>query len=576
MISNLVPNDQDTFNSSLELYHALQGSFRQLPWTAKMTAALSNSSPSPFLVDIQTYREMSVVHDAIVAGIKSIVAQWPDNEHLRQLLHVHPRIERILRKAPHTYHMGTVRPDVLFEEAGSFKICEINARFPLNGYMMASVANDTFHNLSMDPKSFLAKHNLSAVSSLHSFIPDLRKRLTANSVETVWILNGREPEHDLAVVGAVLDVNVRHCRPEQLTCHENGSSKLFCREPDGSTKEIRSCILELHQDELLSLTDDVLEALAFLSYRGHALNDFRTIFLAHDKRMLCLLLSDHCEIDSYSREILKKYIAYTTFVEDKSHRDVKGMSLVLKPCLFGKGEGIAMQKNMTDDKFLEVTETCARKGPHIFQDYVKQREFEFLTAEGRIEKWKTVGIISSLDGKFYGPGIFRSSPGDTISIAGGGLASYPVMEVYGIPAQSRSMCSALQCADTSPILDSLSRDGVALIGVKKPLGDKDEFARFMTAGLGAKCRTHSDLEGEVWDIRPVQKWTPEHARSHTTRPFEIHTDASFEKEPPRFVAMSVIHADRRGGGLFSVSNISDAVQRLTEDQIHDLLTIKAR
>eukprot|EP00178_Gracilaria_changii_P016651 TRINITY_DN47951_c0_g1_i1.p1 TRINITY_DN47951_c0_g1~~TRINITY_DN47951_c0_g1_i1.p1 ORF type:complete len:747 (-),score=121.25 TRINITY_DN47951_c0_g1_i1:57-2297(-) len=578
MLSNLVPNDPDAFTQSLNVYRTIQHAFAQVPWTSSLSVALSHSSPSPFLVDIHTYRQLSEAHDAIVTGIRAVVAQWADSERLRRLLPVHPRIERILRKAPRTYHMGTVRPDVLYAEDGSFKVCEINARFPLNGYMIASLANNALQNHSMDASSFLAQHGLSAVSSLLSFMPDLKKRLTADGIGTVWILNGREPEHDLAVVGAALGINTRHCSPELLVCEQDSSHKLYCREADGNMTQIRSCIIELHQDELLSLHDDVLEALALLSYEGHALNDFRTIFLAHDKRMLCLLLSEQCEIDAYTRQLLKKYVAPTTFIDNASvcRGELKGKSLVLKPCLYGKGEGIEMQKNMSDEQFVALTKARIHEAPHVFQEYVKQRTFELLTPDGRKTNWKTVGIISSLDGKFYGPGIFRSNEGDRISITGGGIASYPVMKVHGIPAQSRSMCSALQFADCGAIVRSLSRDGVALIGVEKNLGDKQELAQFLTEGLGAKCRTHSDVEGEVWDIKPVVKWTAQHARSHTTRAFEIHTDASFEKKPPRFVAMSVIHADRRGGGLFSVSNISEAVSKLTQQQIDDLMSIKVR
>ncbi|KAI0566409.1 Taurine catabolism dioxygenase TauD [Gracilaria domingensis] len=244
--------------------------------------------------------------------------------------------------------------------------------------------------------------------------------------------------------------------------------------------------------------------------------------------------------------------------------------------MYGKGAGILMQKNMTDQDFLDNSRLNKQKVPHVFQEYIKQRQMEHLHPDGQISKFKTVGIISSMDGKFYGPGMFRSNGGDTVSIHGGGLGSFPVLEIHGIPSHTRSMCSELRFADSSAILKSLARDGVALIGVQKRLGDKEEFAKFLREKLGAKCRTHSDLDGEVWDIKPVEKWTAQNARSHTTRPFEIHTDASFEKEPPRFVAMSVIHADRRGGGLFSVSRISDAVSELEKEDVKNLMTIKAR
>lgn len=88
-------------------------------------------------------------------------------------------------------------------------------------------------------------------------------------------------------------------------------------------------------------------------------------------------------------------------------------------------------------------------------------------------------------------------------------------------------------------------------------------------GLGSELRTHSDTEGEVWDVKPVPNWNLQDARSHTSRGFEVHSDASFEKIPPRFVAMSIVHADKLGGGCLSVSRISEIVKKL--DTGHDAL-----
>lgn len=575
MLSNVV-SPQSSFADLLsDSYQHVQDAFSSLPFTPSFRNALVQSCPSPFLVDIHTYRELANAHDAIIAGLRAVVSQWSTNEALQNKLSIHPKIAKVLRKAPASFPMGTVRPDLLFDQDGGIKICEINGRFPLNGYFVGAVANNALHEHSMHPSSPLAKLGLSAVSATMSFIPDLRKRVTACGADIVWILNHREPEHDLAVLGAALDVKVRRCPPAQLMA-KNG--KLFCKEDDGRFTEIRSCVLELYQDEFLALDDDVLEAIAILSYHGHALNDLRTIFLVHDKRMLHLLLSDCYELDHENRKLLHKYIVPTALAEEvlANKQGFEGTSLVLKPSENGKGEGIIMQKNMSSDKFYD--EMCIRiaEAPHVVQSYVKQRKFELISHTGETKHWKTVGILSSMDGRFYGPGPFRSNEGDLISVAGGGVISYPVMQLYGIPADSRSMHASLRSANGTPVLRSLRKHGLALVGVRERLGNKLDLANFLSHKLGAKCRTHSDLEGEVWDVRPAPNWTLKDARSHTTRPFEIHTDASFEKEPPEYVAMSVIHADRRGGGLLSIAKISDAVNRLSKDQLDVLETVKPR
>ncbi|CAF4509201.1 unnamed protein product, partial [Rotaria magnacalcarata] len=47
-------------------------------------------------------------------------------------------------------------------------------------------------------------------------------------------------------------------------------------------------ILELHQDEILALPEDIIHSLIHSSQIRY-MNDLRTIFLVHDKRMFSLL-----------------------------------------------------------------------------------------------------------------------------------------------------------------------------------------------------------------------------------------------------------------------------------------------
>lgn len=48
----------------------------------------------------------------------------------------------------------------------------------------------------------------------------------------------------------------------------------------------------------------------------------------------------------------------------------------------------------------------------------------------------------------------------------------------------------------------------------------------------------------VWDVRPANGA----ARSQGLDEFTLHTDASFEDPPPRYVALFVVRADSQGGG----------------------------
>lgn len=521
--------------------------------------------------------QFAEIGNSISAGVRAVVSQWANNTKLQELLPVHQKIKDILLRAPPQYHLGTLRPDVLLGDDGSLQVCEINARFPMNGYLISAFANEAIHEYSMKPSSSLAQQSMSPISSLRCFIPDLRARLVKDDVDTVWLIRANESTHDTSMLPAALGVNMRHCSPANLACLPNCEG-LFYKDTDGHHVQIKSCVLELEQDEYLELSDDVLNALAQMSFEGKALNDFRTIFLAHDKKMLAILRSDMYEIDEHNRQLLKKYIVPTIIPKTATlhYEGLEGASLVLKPSLLGKGIGIVMQKNMSEEDFLNELRQNLPRADYVIQKYIKQRKVEIMRVDGEIELLNTVGIVSTFDGKFYGPGVFRSNNEDTISMSYGGIASFPVLPTYKIPAGSRSACSTLDTVDTRQVLRSLEKEGVALISVDKCLEDKSTLLRFLKEGLGADCRTHSDVCGEVWDIRPAKNWTLSHARSHTTRPFEIHTDASFEAAPPEFVAMSVLHADRNGGGLFSLCKISEVVDQMSAEEVGTLMKVKPR
>jgi len=66
--------------------------------------------------------------------------------------------------------------------------------------------------------------------------------------------------------------------------------------------------------------------------------------------------------------------------------------------------------------------------------------------------------------------------------------------------------------------------------------------------LGAELISHDDQGTIIWSITPSGV---DAARSHGSQEFDMHTDASFDAVPPRYVAMEVMHHDRFGGGIQS-------------------------
>lgn len=66
-----------------------------------------------------------------------------------------------------------------------------------------------------------------------------------------------------------------------------------------------------------------------------------------------------------------------------------------------------------------------------------------------------------------------------------------------------------------------------------------------------------DEQGKMqWDVKYDSNADPETAaRSLTTREFPLHTDASFEEPPPRYVGLFVVQEDSLGGGQTQLLDI---------------------
>merc|ERR1712127_360959 len=98
---------------------------------------------------------------------------------------------------------------------------------------------------------------------------------------------------------------------------------------------------------------------------------------------------------------------------------------VAKPCLYGKGEGIILEKDFeTPDLFVKAVSKAAtviqeKAGPgdvfpYMVQQYFQQQRFSVVKPPSSdpslapVSRY-VVGTICCLDDQFFGPGDFRSS-----------------------------------------------------------------------------------------------------------------------------------------------------------------------
>ncbi len=110
------------------------------------------------------------------------------------------------------------------------------------------------------------------------------------------------------------------------------------------------------------------------------------------------------------------------------------------------------------------------------------------------------------------------------------------------------------------IFEDLLRDG--LVVAPGPVVSASEGAAWLTDLIGGWGRAHGhDAAGRVvWD---VQVDPAGQARSQGMDEFSLHTDASFEDPPPRYVGLLVIRRDALGGGLSQWVSTAEVLERVS-------------
>lgn len=105
------------------------------------------ANPYPFYISSRRLVELQRVHSALHAALLSIVQNWWTTPRYQAAIPTSPKIERVLRslasRRPYTA-IGSYRPDFLIpvQKNGPLSICEINARFSFNCYIVGAHVQD--------------------------------------------------------------------------------------------------------------------------------------------------------------------------------------------------------------------------------------------------------------------------------------------------------------------------------------------------------------------------------------------------------------------------------------------------
>lgn len=175
------------------------------------------------------------------------------------------------------------------------------------------------------------------------------------------------------------------------------------------------------------------------------MNDLRTIFLLHDKRLLALL---------YNKTFLTKYISDNdasllsnciapTFIlglneNIKKDAELNPSKYILKPNSLGKGEGTFVGLETSKDEWLNLLNNPCNS-QYIIQEFISSEidtheTIDFSTSEISesnlsLRKQNAVGIILCYNGLYYGLGFIRVSDSKICALSRGGNSFLPYTNI---------------------------------------------------------------------------------------------------------------------------------------------------
>lgn len=359
--------------------------------------------------------EMNRLCSILNYACKAIVQHYFEDERIRNYYQLDKDLEALLKKSSSTtYNQGFYRPDFLYDTNNQAKICEIGARYPLNGWMISyylKLINDEISE-TKDGLTFKDPDLKNLIDDLYyQFAPNKKLALVHDDEKGTEIFYLQK---ELAKLG----VELISVKPQDLIVSNN--SIYVNGEP------VSQFILEMDREELKKIKPDVLDKLI---EQNCYFNDIRTLILIHDKRVLAVMYDADIMHDYLSEEdydFLKQYLIPSYVIVDPAGCDAfieNDQNLILKLNSGGRGIGAYVKTDCTAQEWDTIIRENWNK--YLIQHFVEQKEFKDLENNRQIH---LVGMLLCKDDKNYGSGLFRGSDESVVNVHQGRALIYQLAE----------------------------------------------------------------------------------------------------------------------------------------------------
>ena len=310
-------------------------------------------------------------------------------------------MEVLDRQSRYPFRAGAYRPDYLISDDGQLLLVEITSRFFGHGIW----AN---YPSVVKAELFMAEHpDASWENRYDELLTYMRDAIPANS--PVYVLKSGDRGSE-----STFYTKFYEYYGHEVTIYE--ADEVEANIDQWSHDAV--VISTLNQQDLLSFRMETLQAMI----DARMLNDFRTIFLAHDKRFLHLIFVDEFTRQCLTEEettFLRQHTIPTYLYPEGGTRDseiwedaLKNKDkYILKPYNLGKSVGLYAGV-MTDEETWRNTifnfQLSTFNSDYILQPFIKQRTYPCVW-EGKHYDEYVCGMMLCMDDRYFDSGMLRTS-----------------------------------------------------------------------------------------------------------------------------------------------------------------------
>jgi len=315
-------------------------------------------------------------------------------------------MEILDRQSRFPFRAGAYRPDYLISENGQLLLVEITSRFFGHGIW----AN---YPSVVKAQQFMAEHQPSApqppkggaYNELLTYMRDIIPPLGGQGAP-IYVLKSSDRGSE-----STFYTKFYEYYGHEVTVYEAAEVEEYIDQWSHDAVVFSA----LNQHDLLSFKMETLQAMIDV----RMLNDFRTIFLAHDKRFLSLIF-----VDDFTRQCLTpeetaflRQHTIPTYLYNNMYKEMWEDALnhkdkyILKPYDLGKSVGLyagVMTDEETWKKTIFNSQFSIFNSNYILQPFIHQRTYPCVW-EGKHYDEYVCGMMLCMDDRYFDSGVFRTS-----------------------------------------------------------------------------------------------------------------------------------------------------------------------